>query len=242
MRTYTKIEEDFIDYIIRNNLKPGDRLPSERDLAASLKVSRPSLREAIQGLKNDDIIRAEVGRGMYLAKDVSEEHFSFDMWKVNYLELLDIKKVLDLYMLEELCRRGLTVESVKEMEIHLTRMENALRENRYEQKEDYLFHRALEKNCTNHALTELIRSITDQLDSYTNRLEGSQEFWPHTVPYHRKMMNGVIQKKYRIAKTAYMEIYRLDRLALESSEKTSVSNENALEGADGEDESVSEKN
>lgn len=49
--------------IVVGDLKPGDRLPSERELAASLQVSRASLREAMHELEAKHLIERTPGRG-----------------------------------------------------------------------------------------------------------------------------------------------------------------------------------
>ncbi|MDE1929688.1 MAG: GntR family transcriptional regulator, partial [Burkholderiales bacterium] len=49
--------------ILEGSLKPGDRLPAERALAAELGVSRPSLREAIQKLVSKGLLVTRHGGG-----------------------------------------------------------------------------------------------------------------------------------------------------------------------------------
>ena len=53
--------------ILQGGLKPGDRLPSQRDLALQLGVSRPSLREAISVLETMGLVSVRVGSGVYVA-------------------------------------------------------------------------------------------------------------------------------------------------------------------------------
>lgn len=53
--------------ILQGGLAAGDRLPSQRDLAAQLGVSRPSLREAIAALETMGLVVVRVGSGVYVA-------------------------------------------------------------------------------------------------------------------------------------------------------------------------------
>jgi GntR family transcriptional repressor for pyruvate dehydrogenase complex len=60
--------------ILEGSLKPGDRLPSERDLAVEFGVSRPSLREGIQKLVSKGLLATRHGGGSYVT-DRLEESF-----------------------------------------------------------------------------------------------------------------------------------------------------------------------
>ena len=61
--------------ILRGILKPGERLPSERDLAERFGVSRPSLREAITELQEKGLLSSRAGSGIFVA-DVLGSAFS----------------------------------------------------------------------------------------------------------------------------------------------------------------------
>ena len=55
------------DMIVAGILKEGHRLPSERDLAEALAVSRPKLREALQSLENRGLVITRHGEGTFIA-------------------------------------------------------------------------------------------------------------------------------------------------------------------------------
>lgn len=54
--------------ILRGLLRPGERLPAERELAERLGVSRPSLREAIADLQERGLVVTRAGAGVYVAE------------------------------------------------------------------------------------------------------------------------------------------------------------------------------
>lgn len=56
------------DYIREHDLAPGDRLPSEADLAAELGVSRLTLREATRSLQTLGVIEAQHGNGLFVSE------------------------------------------------------------------------------------------------------------------------------------------------------------------------------
>ena len=61
--------------ILRGVLRPGDRLPAERELAEKLGVSRPSLREALSQLRERGLLESRAGSGVFVA-DVLGSAFS----------------------------------------------------------------------------------------------------------------------------------------------------------------------
>ena len=61
--------------ILRGILRPGERLPAERELAERLGVSRPSLREAVADLQAKGLLAARAGSGIFVA-DVLGNAFS----------------------------------------------------------------------------------------------------------------------------------------------------------------------
>jgi len=71
----TAVTRQIEKLILRGILRPGERLPSERDLAEKLAVSRPSLREAVAELQDKGLLASKVGSGIYVA-DVLGNAFS----------------------------------------------------------------------------------------------------------------------------------------------------------------------
>ncbi len=61
--------------ILRGILRPGERLPSERELAEKMGVSRPSLREALADLQERSLLVSKAGSGVFVA-DVLGSAFS----------------------------------------------------------------------------------------------------------------------------------------------------------------------
>ena len=75
-----RIAERLVSLIAEQRLRPGDKLPSERDLAAMMQVSRPSLREALRALAMMKIVDIRHGSGTFVASLKPErlvEHFDF---------------------------------------------------------------------------------------------------------------------------------------------------------------------
>lgn len=67
-RVYEAVTEAICEYIERVELTPGDRIPSERDLAGRLRVSRASVRQAMTELRVMGLIEVRHGDGAYLRR------------------------------------------------------------------------------------------------------------------------------------------------------------------------------
>ena len=66
-RLYRQIAGQLSTLIASGEFAPGARLPSERDLAVQLGVSRPSVREALIALEVEGKVEVRVGAGIFVA-------------------------------------------------------------------------------------------------------------------------------------------------------------------------------
>ena len=62
-----KLADDIVDYILREKLQPGDRLPNESILAETLGAGRSSLSEAVKLLASRNIVTVRQGSGTYIS-------------------------------------------------------------------------------------------------------------------------------------------------------------------------------
>ena len=64
----TSVVRQIEQLILRGVLRPGERLPSERELSDRLGVSRPSLREAVAELQKNGLLETRAGSGIFVAE------------------------------------------------------------------------------------------------------------------------------------------------------------------------------
>lgn len=67
-KVYEAVAKQLERFILKK-LKPGDKLPSERELAEMLQVSRSSIRDAIRGLELMGLVEPRQGAGQLSASD-----------------------------------------------------------------------------------------------------------------------------------------------------------------------------
>lgn len=87
-----------IDLIADDRLRPGDRLPPERELAVMLGASRPSLREALRSLKAQGKVDIRHGAGVFVADPQTTRNLrdALNAEEIDIEELFDMREVLEL--------------------------------------------------------------------------------------------------------------------------------------------------
>lgn len=99
-RLHQQVFEQIQELIVGGKLRPGDRLPSERDLGELLQVSRNSIREALRALEVLGIIECRHGGGNYIKFDISAgiiEPLSliFRLHGGSFTDILEVRRSLE---------------------------------------------------------------------------------------------------------------------------------------------------
>lgn len=93
-----KTAESIHQMIRVRNLRPGDQLPSQRELALELGVSRPSLREALSMLETLGVISVEAGRGVFVAEEEGRAAVA-DSWRFeaqySLREVFEVRRAIE---------------------------------------------------------------------------------------------------------------------------------------------------
>ncbi|HXV97259.1 MAG TPA: GntR family transcriptional regulator, partial [Anaerolineae bacterium] len=71
-RLYEQITEQIQKLVMDGSLRPGDKLPPERELAERFGVSRTAVREAVKALREKGLVEIQPGRGTFIINDASE--------------------------------------------------------------------------------------------------------------------------------------------------------------------------
>jgi GntR family transcriptional repressor for pyruvate dehydrogenase complex len=96
-----KIVTRLLNLIREKQLRPGDRLPPERELAPLMGVSRPSLREALRALSVMKVVENHQGSGTYITSlkpELFVDHldFIFTVNDATFLDLFEARKVIEV--------------------------------------------------------------------------------------------------------------------------------------------------
>lgn len=147
-------------------LKPGDKLPSERDMRDQLQVSRTTLREAIRLLESQGVLEVRQGLGTFVSDrpTVAGLPTRWSRWieenKEQLLELLQVRAALEP-LAAALAAQRATAEEVQAMAQILDRLDAAVAEGDLDNavKGDIAFHQAISECGCNSFLVRLNADI-----------------------------------------------------------------------------------
>lgn len=161
--TRKAVYDGVLAYISQNNLKPGDKLPSEHEWVDILQVSRTSLREGIRMLEGAGFVNTRHGGGMYVAKYDSSVLMDYIQYSVgfehdNVAELYEMRKCLEMHFISEAAKKITDDQIVRLKKIVAQMNESEPIEYHWL---DMDFHLILYENISNQLAVHLIRLYWD---------------------------------------------------------------------------------
>lgn len=140
-------------------LAPGDRLPTEAQLAALHGVSRTVVREAVHQLKSRGLLRSRQGSGVYVAAPPLNQSLAFDPKVLESMvavtQVVELRRVLEGEMAALAAQRA-TREQIRALRRALAALDAAMSEGRDGIDEDLAFHRTIGEATGNPQFTRLL--------------------------------------------------------------------------------------
>ena len=198
--------------ILEGSLKPGNRLPSERDLAVELGVSRPSLREAIQKLISRGLLSSRHGGGTYVT-DSLEAPF-VDPWQKMLDEhprlqedMLEFRHMLEAEAAAMAANRA-TDADLQRLQQAFAKLEAAFAEDdlMVQVDADLAFHQAIAEAAHNvlfgHMSASLLRVIHGHLTKNLSHLHARPSQWSQLSSQHRAIWLAIQARQPEAAAAA----------------------------------------
>jgi len=93
-----RIRLEILRALETQDMKPGDRLPSERELALNLRVSRPSVREAVKSLEAEGRLVVKHGQGVFVAEPSVRKTLRASLANLDHslAELFAMREILEV--------------------------------------------------------------------------------------------------------------------------------------------------
>ncbi len=169
-RLYEQVAESIEELISSGKLKPGDKLPGERELALNLGVSRTVVREAVKALSERGLVTIQPGNGIFVS-DLDSNHISDQVGRLfrlngsSYRDIAVVRRILEVEI-AGLAAQNATSEDLAEMKAAIDFME--AHQDSIEQfvLGDRNFHAALARSTHNKILPALLDAFVDQLDEF----------------------------------------------------------------------------
>lgn len=194
-RLYRQVADQIRALIEAGELRVGDRLPAERDLADRFGVSRPTVREALIVLEVEGHIQIRMGSGVYIARRPTAAPVILPVVDGDGpFEILEARCIVESAISEEAARRS-TPESIARLDEMLHRMEQSLDEPERAVAADLGFHAAIVDMIGNAALRHFAALLSDKRTSpYFEKLASYFEgphTWKRAVEEHREIRNAI---------------------------------------------------
>jgi GntR family transcriptional repressor for pyruvate dehydrogenase complex len=162
LRLSEEVSRDLQRRIARGDLKPGERLPTEKALGDAFGVSRAVVREAIARLKADGLIDTRQGSGAFVVEAPKTINLRF--WQGAGPELDELRDIFELRaMVEgavaELAAQRRDDSDLENMAVHLQTMDAAMKSGIDGTEADDNFHIAIAKATHNSYVSRLVEFL-----------------------------------------------------------------------------------
>ena len=193
----TKIVAQIKSLIIKGDLKPGDVLPPERKLISLLKVSRPSLREALNTLTAMGFLEISQ-RHRTVVKSLAAGSITEPLHRIlkedmqTVFELIEVRKAMETWNAYHAAERA-TVADIARLEKSTESMRIKIEQEMSVVEADANFHLAISEATHNKIQTHLMFSIYDilkeSLGKYLENIKMSDIF-----DQHCKVVEAIIKR------------------------------------------------
>jgi len=203
-----EIARRLVDYLLSGQVAPGERIPSERQLAQDLGVGRSAVREAIKSLALLGLVEVRQGDGTYLWRIDT----GLPIQKIEWGLLLGVKRTHDLVEARrhlELVVAGLAAERRDEAAVLTLRelfaeMEAAVSDPDRFVNADVAFHLRIAEATGNEVLFRMMSSISELLRDWIARVMRDEANFRPSLEEHRAVLAAIVAGDANAARSAML--------------------------------------
>ena len=206
------------DHIERAGMKPGDKLPTERELSLALGVGRSTVREVIRQLQALGVAEPRVGSGTFLIRTITpgtvHMPLSLDMSHLRdaLLQTLEVRRGVEVEASAVAARKH-TLEDVPLMEAALVEMERVHLDKGTAGREDLAFHLSIYDATHNPLFPRLLEQMRETFESFFDQPFDRPDFARRSFPFHRELFEAIVARNVALAREktyAILEIVEED--------------------------------
>lgn len=224
--------------IHRGELRHGDRLPPERDLARLLGVSRPTLRAGIRSLSAVGVLESRQGAGTFVVTaDESPVLDSSSLSLMASLHGFTSKEMFEARRALEMSIAGLAAERATSEQLASLAEEMAGMYASLEVPEEYLlhdmrFHQMVASASGNRILTALMNMVAAVLFDVRRKTVRRAHDLKESAEMHRKIYRAIRDRNPEAARDTMRDHLLLAQKAQESEEEHAADDRSPSQGAD----------
>ncbi len=194
-RLSEEINEQVRDLIASGRLRPGDRLPAERELARTLRVGRSAVREAIRAMESLGIVEVRAGEGTFVAAlpgSPARDPITatlFQTWSTQR-KLFEVRRVLEPGLAALAARRA-TAEQIQKLRTVLDAQEAEIRSGAAGMKEDTAFHFLIAEATGNEVLLRIVDNLMNLLRKTRETSLQHAERPARSLKQHRAILRAI---------------------------------------------------
>ncbi|MCB0084655.1 MAG: FadR family transcriptional regulator [Caldilineaceae bacterium] len=160
--------EQLKQYIVASDLTPGQRLPSERELAEQLGVGRNSVREALKVLEAVGVVTSRIGEGTFITAQTGASFgrmlgFGLAAWGGSIMEILEARQMIEVEAARTAAAKA-DDDDLAQLEAELLQMEAVQEFSPTYLKADMNFHRLIGQATHNAIVAQIMADIIDLLE------------------------------------------------------------------------------
>ena len=198
-------------------LKPGDRLPPERELARSLKISRSSLRAGIGFLAAMGVLKSRHGAGTFVssgppALDSSSLTVLGALHGFQPMQMFEARLVIESAVAALAAERA-TNDHITELAEEVAEMYAAMDDPQEYLIHDVRFHRTIARASCNPILGALMETITASLYETRRDTVDNASDLKEAAEHHREIYRAIRARNPKAARAAMEEHLNLARVA-----------------------------
>ncbi len=197
-RVYEAIVAQLTSLILEGELKPGEKLPSERELCEQFGVGRNSVREATRSLESARLVETRQGEGTFVTAapesmlPMISEKVSSDAANGMH-DLFEARMVLEPQIAALAAERATDAELAM-LEDAIRRQHDAIEGGGLGLQEDTQFHLGLAEAARNQFLHHLLNSLLNSLSEMRERSLRDKSVRFRSWEAHRKILDAVSDK------------------------------------------------
>lgn len=196
-RLYRQVADQLRSLIDSGEYAVGSRLPTERELAEQLKISRPTVREALIALEVEGRVRIRVGSGIYVTEPADAAPAPSAVIEGPF-ELLRAREFLESAIAEQAARVA-TRDDVERIDAALVAMADVEHPGEASMIHDRAFHIAIAGCLGNAVLVRVVGELFDQrLNPYFAQLAHYFEnpaTWRSALDEHRAVRDAIAARR-----------------------------------------------